>query len=88
MDHHALAVLAEAESWDWPHLYRKQESGEQGGKYRALTTKLLACCIRESRAFPNSMFVERFWYNVGRCDHGFRTNSEGYIGLTQELWLT
>jgi hypothetical protein len=41
MDHHALAVLAEAELWDWPHLYRKQESGEQGGKYRALTAKLL-----------------------------------------------
>jgi hypothetical protein len=33
MDYHALAVLAEAESWDWPHLYRTQESGEQGGKY-------------------------------------------------------
>jgi len=74
MDHHALAVLAEAELWDWPLLYRIQGSGEQGGKYKALTAKLLACCIRESRAFPDSILVERFWHNIINCHSGFRTN--------------
>jgi hypothetical protein len=82
MDHHALAALEEAESWDWPLLYRTQQSGEQGGKYKAVIAKLLTCCIRESKARPDSLFVERVWSNLQSCHSGFRINSEGYICLT------
>ena len=77
MDHHALTLLEEAESWHWPLAYRKLEDGEQDGKYRALTAKLLECYIRESRAYPDSTIVEQFWGSVQRCHQGFRTNSEG-----------
>jgi hypothetical protein len=82
MDYHALTLLEEAESWHWPVAYHIQESGEQGGKHRALTAKLLACCIRESRAYPNSTLVDQFWGTVQRCNRGLRTNSKGLF-----VWL-
>ena len=39
--YHALVVLTEVESWDWPHLYCIQDlaSCVQGGKNRVVIVK-------------------------------------------------
>jgi hypothetical protein len=76
MDKHALAVLAEAQSWDWPSTRRIQQSGEQGGKYNVVTAKLLSCCIEESMAFPESTLLTQFWLEVGKCEKKLQRNSE------------
>ena len=52
MDKHALAILEQVESWDWPLTSRIQESGlgvlVKGGKFKAITSKLLSGFIAES----------------------------------------
>jgi hypothetical protein len=76
MDKHALAVLGEAQSWDWPSTQCIQQSSEQGGKYKAVTTKLLSCCIEESMAFSRSTLLTQFWFEVGECEKKLKRNSE------------
>lgn len=76
MDIHALTVLAAAETWNWPILQHTQQSGEQGGKFKAMTPKLLSGFLRESQVYPDSELLDRFWTNVGKDHKNFRTNSE------------
>ena len=40
MEQHALAILGLDDLWNWPPTER-QESGEQGRKFQAVTPKLL-----------------------------------------------
>jgi hypothetical protein len=68
-----VAVLAAAES---PLSHCIQQPGEQIGKYKALTLKMLSCCIHESRAYPDSTSVKIFWNNVRQCHPNFRKNGE------------
>jgi len=75
-DQHALAVLAAAESWGWPFTKHIQSDGAQGGKHKALTAKLLSCLITESRIFDESMLVDEFWNEIGKCHVHFPGNSE------------
>lgn len=85
MDRHALAILEAAESWNWPFPYQIQKSGEQIRKFKALTAKLLFCCIDESTKYSESKLVNHFWETVKLCDTGFAANSELYS--SQELML-
>ncbi|KAH9970929.1 hypothetical protein BJV74DRAFT_783921 [Russula compacta] len=65
MDRHASAILEAAESWDWPPTYPTQASGEQGGKFRAITPKLLSGFIAESQALGGTL-LDQFWVVVGQ----------------------
>jgi hypothetical protein len=76
MDRHALAVLEAAESWGWPPVQSIQQSGEQGGSYKASTAKLLSCFIDASRAYPESTLVTQFWQQVDQLDSKFVRNSK------------
>ncbi|KIM40955.1 hypothetical protein M413DRAFT_28062 [Hebeloma cylindrosporum] len=71
MDTHALAVLAAAESWNWPPVKYIQKFGDQ-----SITPKLLSSFIEESRAFPDSQLVDQFWFNVQKGHRGLETNKE------------
>jgi hypothetical protein len=55
---------------------RIQQSGEQGGKYKAVITKLLSCCIEELMVFPESILVTQFWSEVGECEEKLKRNNE------------
>ncbi|KAH9977546.1 hypothetical protein BJV74DRAFT_860371 [Russula compacta] len=66
MDRHASAILEVAESWDWPPTYCTQTSGEQGGRFRAITPKLLSGFIAESQALGGTL-LDQFWVVVGQC---------------------
>ena len=79
MDNHALAVLATAESWEWPPLKRRiQQSGvDQGDKFQALITpKILSGFIEASQTYPHSQLVDHFWLNFQRGHAGLQKNSE------------
>ena len=71
MDIHALAVLAAAESWNWPPVKYIQQSGEQ-----SITPKILSAFIQESQAYPHSQLVDQFWFNIQRGHMDLETNSE------------
>ncbi|RDB19534.1 hypothetical protein Hypma_013392 [Hypsizygus marmoreus] len=70
---HALAILEEAENWAWPVTRHLQASGQVGGKFKAITPKLLACLIRESEKLGGSV-AEEFWKELGECSPGVREN--------------
>jgi len=72
MDKHALAVLHAAESWEWPLTYHI--SKDQGGKFRAVTPKLLSGFIAESQALGGTL-VGQFWDVVGQCHPRLAENS-------------
>ena len=59
MEKHAFAILTKAESWDWPPSYRIQN---QGGKYNAMTAKLLHGFIAESQQLGGTQ-----WGSVTPC---------------------
>ena len=73
MENHALLVLADAESWNWPVAPRIQQTRKQGAKYEANTPKLLYWLIKESQRFgvTNS---EQFWDQVRLCHPRLKGN--------------
>ena len=75
MDKHALAFLEEAKSWEWPIAIRIQQSGEQGGKYKAITTRLLRCLIMESQTLGGTVLAQ-FWDQLGNCHPKVSENSQ------------
>ncbi|KAH7885711.1 hypothetical protein F5I97DRAFT_1808679 [Phlebopus sp. FC_14] len=66
MDVHAQAILEVAESWEWPVVARLQATGEQAGKFKAVTSKLLSGFIKESHGLGGSL-LDHFWDVVGGC---------------------
>jgi hypothetical protein len=66
MEEHALAILKEAESWEWPVAKRIQKEGDLGGKYDANTPRLLYYLITESQKLHGSV-LDQFWDEVGKC---------------------
>jgi hypothetical protein len=75
MDEHALAILKEAESWNWSIMQRIQKSGEKGDKFCTITARLLSCLITESQTLGGTI-LDQFWANLGKCDPKFKENSE------------
>ncbi|KAF5376509.1 hypothetical protein D9615_008688 [Tricholomella constricta] len=66
MDKHALAVLEEAQSWEWPLAKRIQKDDNMRGKYEADTPKLLYHLIIKSQELDGSV-LDQFWDQVGTC---------------------
>jgi uncharacterized membrane protein len=75
MDQHALSLLASPELWNFPNVKRIQESGKQGGKFEAATSKLLYYLILESQKFGGEV-LQQFWNQLGECDENLKENSE------------
>jgi len=75
MQAHALQILNAAESWEWPITLRIQKSGEQGGKYKAMATRLLSYLITESQTLGGSVLTQ-FWVQLGNCHPKLRENSK------------
>jgi len=73
MYQHALAILEVAESWEWPIVQRIQQSGEQGGKYKAITTRLLYHLIIQSQALGGTV-LGKFWTELGECHPKLKEN--------------
>ena len=81
MDQYALAILKDAETWVWPITRCIQESGKQGGKYEALTPKLLYHLIVESQTLGGTV-VDQFWSQVEQCHPVLKRNGElGLLGF-------
>ena len=88
MDQHALAVLEQSDLWDWPITKRIKESGEQGGKFRAITPRLLYLLIIESQKFSGGKMLDQFWNQLGACDEQLRVNSQSKTIITQSYRQT
>ncbi|KAF5374130.1 hypothetical protein D9615_008842 [Tricholomella constricta] len=71
MDKHAIALLAEAESWTWPPTLRILE--KQGGNYKAIMLKLLSYLIKESQLLGGTV-LDQFWKQVEECHPKFKEN--------------
>jgi hypothetical protein len=71
----ALAILTEAESWEWPITQCIQQSGNQGGKYNAITPRLLSALIIESQRLGGTV-LDQFWYQLGNCHPDLKKNGE------------
>ena len=74
MDIHALSVLADAESWEWPVTRRIMKTENQGGRYKAITPKLLSCLIKESQYFGGTILDQYFWEQVRQCHPKLKEN--------------
>jgi len=73
MDKHALAVLAAAESWEWRITKHIQQSGKPGGKYEAVTARLLSCFITQSQTLGGTL-LNQFWHQLGECHSKLEEN--------------
>jgi hypothetical protein len=80
MDNHALSVLADAESWDWPVTRRIQKSEKQGGHCQAITPKLLSWLIKESQCLGGTV-LDQFWEQVRECHPKLKEN-----GVSRLFW--
>jgi hypothetical protein len=88
MEDHALSVLVDAESWNWPPARRIMESGTKSGHYMAITPKLLSWLIKESQRFGGTI-LDQFWEQVKECHPKLKENgvsrlfwSDVFVGLT------
>jgi hypothetical protein len=72
MDNHALSVLADAESWEWPVPVtgRILKTERQDGRYKA---KLLSWLIKESQRLGGTI-LDQFWEQIGECHFKLKEN--------------
>ena len=72
---HALAVLLDAKSWNWPITKCMQKSGNDKSTYQAVTAPLLYHLIVESHNLGGSV-LNQFWHELGNCHPQLAQNSE------------
>jgi hypothetical protein len=79
MDNHALSVLADAESWEWPVPVTRRilKTEMQGGHYKA---KLLSCLIKESQRLGGTI-LDQFWEQMRECRLKLKEN-----GVSRSFW--
>ena len=87
MEQHALAILEQKNLLGWPDTKRILESGKQGGKFQAVTLKLLYFLIVESQRFGGQV-LDQFWKQLGACDEKLKENSLSKSLITQSYKLT
>jgi hypothetical protein len=80
MDNHAVSVLADAESWEWPVAQRVMETEKQGSHYEAITPKLLSWLIKESQRFGGTI-LDQFWEQLRECHPKLKEN-----GVSRLFW--
>ena len=80
MDNHALSVLADSESWNWPVARCIQKTGKQGGEYEVNTSKLLYWLIKESQRF-GATILDQYWDQMRLCHPKLNEN-----GGSRLLW--
>jgi hypothetical protein len=80
MDNHALSVLADAESWEWPVARRILKTEKQDGHYEAITLKLLSWLIKGSQRFGGTI-LDQFWEQVIECRPKLKEN-----GASRLFW--
>jgi hypothetical protein len=80
MDNHALSVLADAESWEWPVARRVMKTEKQGSHYEAITPKLLSWLIKESQRFGGTI-PDQFWEQLRECHPKLKEN-----GVSRLFW--
>ena len=66
MDNHAMSVLTDAESWEWPVSRRILKTEKQDGHYEAITLKPLSWLIKESQRFCGTI-LDQFCEQVIEC---------------------
>ena len=72
---HALAVLLDANSWNWPITKRMQESGSGKSAYKKVTAPLLYHLIVESHNLGGSV-LDQFWHELESCHPQLAQNGE------------
>jgi hypothetical protein len=80
MDNHALSVLADAETLEWPVTRRIMKTEKQDGRYEAITAKLLYWLIKESQSFGGTI-LDEFWKQVKGCHPMLKDN-----GVSRLFW--
>ncbi|KAF8133266.1 hypothetical protein EV363DRAFT_1397502 [Boletus edulis] len=78
MEQHALGILQNEDLLGW------NETGKQGGTFRAITPKLLYYLIEESQKFGGDV-LDQFWEQLGACDDKLKENIES---LKQEDFVS
>ncbi|KAF5376931.1 hypothetical protein D9615_007199 [Tricholomella constricta] len=79
MDKHAIALLAEAESWTWPATPHILDGKlKQGGNYKAIMLKLLSSLIMESQLLGGTV-LNQFWKQLGECHPKVKENVDNLI---------
>jgi hypothetical protein len=85
MENHALSVLADAESWEWPVTWGIMKTEKQGSHYKQ---KLLSWLIKESQRLGGTI-LDQFWKQMRECHPKLKENgvsrlfwSDVFVGLT------
>ena len=73
---HALAVLKDAQDWEWPETTRLLASGNKSTITPVITATLLYCLVDESNKLGGAV-VDQFWTQFGACDQRLANNGEG-----------
>jgi hypothetical protein len=73
MNNHALSLLADAESWEWPVARRILKTEKQGGHSLAILLKLLYWLVKESQRFGGTI-LDQFWEQMRECHPKLKEN--------------
>jgi len=86
MEAFALEVLDDAKSWNWRSLRRLQQSGNQTGKFEAVSADFLYWLIKESQSLRGTVLCQ-FWETVGNCDNRLKDNRASHSFTSERQGL-